>query len=295
MTVCKRNGVNLNNAIKVAAISAVMSVLAACGDDSSTQGTEPTDSDVIAATFDDLPVCSEKRQGAVGYVKDKKIAYVCEDGKWVSDGEDSSSSNHCEDASKGCDKAISSSSKAKSSSSKKTSSSSLENKAKSSSSVSKTSSSSSVKINSSSSKIKSSSSSGTKEGASTRDTISVTAIKNKSVSGVSQKGLPAHPAPRRADGGVGSRRARGTLHDAPGTFGRRLRRSDRDPRPRFRIGDRRPLCDVLRRQTDLLRKDAPLLLLQSVLYHPGGAPDARPHPGLGDRGRGDRRPREERG
>ena len=188
MTVCKRNGVNLNNAIKVAAISAVMSVLAACGDDSSTKGTEPTDSDVIAATFDDLPVCSEKRQGAVGYVKDKKITYVCEDGRWVSDGEDSSSSNHCEDASKGCDKAISSSSKAKSSSSKKTSSSSLESKAKSSSSVSKTSSSSSVKINSSSSKIKSSSSSGTKEGSSTRDTISVTAIKNKSVSGVSQKG-----------------------------------------------------------------------------------------------------------
>lgn len=179
MTVCKRNGVNLINAIKVAAISVVMSVLTACGDDSSTQGTEPTDSDVIAATFDDLPACSEKRQGAVGYVKDKKITYVCEDGKWVSDGEDSSSSNHCENASEGCDKAISSSSKAKSSSSKKTSSSSLESKAKSSSSV---------KSNSSSSKIKSSSSSGTKEGASTRDTISVTAIKNKSVSGVSQKG-----------------------------------------------------------------------------------------------------------
>lgn len=178
MTVCKRNGVNLNNAIKVAAISAVMSVLAACGDDSSTQGTEPTDSDVIAATFDDLPACSEKRQGAVGYVKDKKITYVCEDGKWVSDGEDSSSLNHCVDASEECDEAISSS-KAKSSSSRKTSSSSLESKAKSSSSV---------KINSSSSKIKSSSSSGTKEGASTRDTISVTAIKNKSVSGVSQKG-----------------------------------------------------------------------------------------------------------
>ena len=188
MTVCKRNGVNLNNAIKVAAISAVMSVLAACGDDGSTKGTEPTDSDVIAATFDDLPACSEKRQGAVGYVKDKKITYVCEDGKWVSDGEDSSSSNHCEDASEGCDKAISSSSKAKSSSSKKTSSSSLENKTKSSSSVSKTSSSSSVKINSSSSKIKSSSSSETKEGSSAHDTISVTAIKNKSVSGVSQKG-----------------------------------------------------------------------------------------------------------
>ena len=188
MTVCKINGVNLNNAFKVAAISAVMSVLAACGDDSSTKGTEPTDSDVIAATFDDLPACSEKRQGAVGYVKDKKITYVCEDGKWVSDDEDSSSSNHCEDVSEGCDKAISSSSKAKSSSNKKTSSSSLESKAKSSSSVSKSLSSSSVKINSSSSKIKSSSSSGTKEGASTRDTISVTAIKNKSVSGVSQKG-----------------------------------------------------------------------------------------------------------
>ncbi|MCQ2108130.1 MAG: fibrobacter succinogenes major paralogous domain-containing protein [Fibrobacter sp.] len=43
-----------------------------------------------------LPVCSGKREGATAYVKDEKTAYICEDGKWISDdetdGDDSSSS-----------------------------------------------------------------------------------------------------------------------------------------------------------------------------------------------------------
>ena len=166
---------------------------AACGGDSDSSTTPSnleSETDLVVATYDDLPVCSSKREGATAYVKDEKTAYVCENSNWKEDGEVSSSSRHCEDASEGCDEAISSSSKAKSSSSKKSSSSSSASKSKSSSSVSKassssskkTASSSSVKVNSSSSKGKSSSSSEDKQ------VVPVTAIKNKSISGVSQKG-----------------------------------------------------------------------------------------------------------
>ena len=89
MAVCKRSKTTFNTAIGLAAIFAVMSVFAACGDDSgSGKGTEPAevpDSDIIAATFDDLPVCSGKREGTTAYVKDEKSAYVCEAGDWNPD------------------------------------------------------------------------------------------------------------------------------------------------------------------------------------------------------------------
>ena len=72
----------------------------ACGDGESNSGTSAngsvSESDLVVATFDDLPVCSGKREGATAYVKDEKTAYICEDGKWISedeiDGDDSSSS-----------------------------------------------------------------------------------------------------------------------------------------------------------------------------------------------------------
>ena len=56
-------------------------LLSACGGDSSSSGPSgngTSDSDIMADTFDDLPVCSDKREGVIAYVKDKKIAYVCE-------------------------------------------------------------------------------------------------------------------------------------------------------------------------------------------------------------------------
>ncbi|MCQ2124367.1 MAG: fibrobacter succinogenes major paralogous domain-containing protein [Fibrobacter sp.] len=72
----------------------------ACGDGESSSGASAngsvSESDLVVATFDDLPVCSDKREGATAYVKDEKTAYICEDGKWISDdetdGDDSSSS-----------------------------------------------------------------------------------------------------------------------------------------------------------------------------------------------------------
>ena len=99
-------------------------LLSACGGDSgSSSGPNDngtSDSDLVAATFDDLPVCSDKREGVIAYVKDEKNAYTCIDGDWTLDSvvdsleesssskyKTSSSSRHCEDCK---DEAISSSS-----------------------------------------------------------------------------------------------------------------------------------------------------------------------------------------
>ncbi len=130
----------------------------ACGDGESNSGTSAngsvSESDLVVATFDDLPVCSGKREGATAYVKDEKTAYICEDGKWISDdetdGDDSSSS--VKPSSSSSDKIDSSSSVKPSSSSsvKPGSSSSKKDDPMSSSSV-VSSSSSAVKVESSSS------------------------------------------------------------------------------------------------------------------------------------------------
>ncbi len=136
-----------------------MILLSACGDDSSSsKGTEPTDdsassstvSDIMADTFDDLPVCTAKREGVMAYVKDEKTAYVCEDGDWVIDSDVIPGSDPESSSSKGKAKS-SSSAKGKSSSSVTPGSDS-----ESSSSNGKTNSSSSVKAESSSSVIPSS-------------------------------------------------------------------------------------------------------------------------------------------
>ena len=70
---------------------ALSAMLAACGDDS-TSAKDADQSDMVVETFDDLPVCSDNRDGSTAYVKDEKTAYVCVDGDWVPEEENSSSS-----------------------------------------------------------------------------------------------------------------------------------------------------------------------------------------------------------
>ena len=62
----------------------------ACGDDSSSdvfyaQGNST--SDLVVPVYDDLPVCSSTREGVTAYVKDEKMAYICQDTVWTVDGE----------------------------------------------------------------------------------------------------------------------------------------------------------------------------------------------------------------
>jgi uncharacterized protein (TIGR02145 family) len=73
---------------------AAMALLAACSSGSGTNS-EPLEissnsssgADLFAETFNDLPVCTVKRKGAIAYVKDEKAAYACEDGDWTLDDE----------------------------------------------------------------------------------------------------------------------------------------------------------------------------------------------------------------
>lgn len=91
---------------KVAAINffvfwGLVCVIAACGDDSgssSSQNVDTADSDIFVATYDDLPVCSSKREGTTAYVKDEKVAYACENGGWVPDDKSSSGSESQKDS-----------------------------------------------------------------------------------------------------------------------------------------------------------------------------------------------------
>ena len=166
MAVYRRNGIKFNKAIKLAVTIATLGMFIACGDDSGSSAPEQTsesisDTDLVVKTFDDLPVCSNKREGSTAYVKDEKVAYVCEDGDWTPDSDEN------------VDKKSSSSGKASSSSSKKTQSSSSNDKAKSSSSGKASSSSSNFRY---------------EQNSSAYFQPKVVAIKNKSISGLSQKG-----------------------------------------------------------------------------------------------------------
>ncbi len=53
--------------------------------DSSNRDTPIIESDLVVVTFDDLPVCTVKREGVTTYIKDEKKAYVCTDGNWKED------------------------------------------------------------------------------------------------------------------------------------------------------------------------------------------------------------------
>ena len=69
------------------ALWALLLALAACGGDS--KGTDPKDAelaemvDTVVSTFDDLTVCTDKREGTTAYVEDEKKAYVCESKRWT--------------------------------------------------------------------------------------------------------------------------------------------------------------------------------------------------------------------
>jgi Fibrobacter succinogenes major domain (Fib_succ_major). len=71
------------------ALWALLLALAACGGDS--KGTDPKDAelaemvDTVVSTFEDLTVCTGKREGATAYVEDEDSAYVCKKGLWVVD------------------------------------------------------------------------------------------------------------------------------------------------------------------------------------------------------------------
>jgi hypothetical protein len=60
-----------------------MAFFAACGEDSSSSESVASESDMIVTKYDDLPVCSDTREGIMAYVKEKNIAYVCVDGNWT--------------------------------------------------------------------------------------------------------------------------------------------------------------------------------------------------------------------
>ena len=74
----------------------VAMLFAACGDEDSSfapRDNTVSDSDIVAESFDNLPVCSSMREGAAAYVKDEKTAYICTGGSWVPEEETSSSSS----------------------------------------------------------------------------------------------------------------------------------------------------------------------------------------------------------
>lgn len=66
------------------ALALVALGLVACGEnDNAIKGFVPAEvSDIVTTTFDDLPVCTAKREGAIAYVKDQKTVYVCVDSMW---------------------------------------------------------------------------------------------------------------------------------------------------------------------------------------------------------------------
>ena len=69
------------------ALWALVLARAACGGDG--KGTDPKDAelaemvDTVVSTYDDLTVCTDKREGATAYVEDEKKAYVCESKRWT--------------------------------------------------------------------------------------------------------------------------------------------------------------------------------------------------------------------
>ena len=159
-------------AIKSIAALGLACILAACGDDSGNSGSpsnsEISEYDIEAGTYDDLPVCSGKREGSLAYVKDEKKVYGCADGEWIPGEMSSSSVKFSSSGDKG---EISSSDKG------------VESTEFSSSSEKKEDNSSSSRV-----EIESSSSFEYKQDSTTHDSLAIVPIKNKTITGVSQKG-----------------------------------------------------------------------------------------------------------
>ena len=62
-------------------IAAMM--LNACGDEGGNGNNGPSNADQIVASYDDLTLCTAKREGATAYVKDEKTEYMCIGERWV--------------------------------------------------------------------------------------------------------------------------------------------------------------------------------------------------------------------
>ena len=122
------------------ALWALLLALAACGGDSKitdpARDTELAEMvDTVVSTYDDLTVCTDKREGATAYVEDEDSAYVCKKGLWaVDDSLTKAIRPDLEEKSSSSAKAKSSSNETSDSSSKAKSSSSKDGKSNSSSS-----------------------------------------------------------------------------------------------------------------------------------------------------------------
>ena len=88
---------------KIALISLCgVALFTACSDESSSNVKVSTDNtDIIAKTHDDLPACSDTREGAFAYVKDEKQGYTCHNNTWTPEepSQESSSSKTEDDPS----------------------------------------------------------------------------------------------------------------------------------------------------------------------------------------------------
>lgn len=91
-----RWSLSLSKGAAIGSMLIVAMLFAACGDEDSSfapRDNTVSDSDIVVESFDDLPVCSSKREGATAYIKDEKTAYICTDSSWVPEEETSSSSS----------------------------------------------------------------------------------------------------------------------------------------------------------------------------------------------------------
>lgn len=71
-----------------------VALFTACGDESSSNVKASTeDSDIIAKTHDDLPACTDTREGAFAYVKDEKQGYTCHNNTWTPEASSQESSS----------------------------------------------------------------------------------------------------------------------------------------------------------------------------------------------------------
>jgi len=86
----------------VATITAV-TILSACNDNdsiSNPSNSTVSESDVVVKAFDDLYVCTAKREGVTAYVKDEKAAYICKNENWTLDELDKNSDSNRSSSSK---------------------------------------------------------------------------------------------------------------------------------------------------------------------------------------------------
>ncbi len=105
MSIKKQNCLKMG--CKVALLATVCALFVACSDEdddffvqrvddeedvsssskkSSTKSSSSEETDIlVVASFEDLSVCTGKREGMFAYVKDERKTYVCEDGDWVID------------------------------------------------------------------------------------------------------------------------------------------------------------------------------------------------------------------